>query len=547
MTDLAAPAWVINRDGLVVPFDANRISQSLFAASELLGSPDAFLARELADSVVHFLAQESAGQTTTIQRIAEVVIQTVRELGQPALAQAFASYQQSHETLAPVEARPLAAVLADAARQYTLRTVYTRDLGAAQAEGLVQLTGLQTPTELAAGVCQLGPLEWFYHDSLTNVLVDTRRVVGQLVAFDGLEYLCQAGESGLPNHRSASRLAGEMVDGLDRTGLQGVVNLNIAQAPLWAESLANGPLFLRSVPSLDASCRRANALELFDSFLLSVNAPVRIDWHLNGDDFEESVRSRLLRVVRCALDGRAISFVFDRPRRSIALAEGLDRDHPVTLLMAGVNLVALAEQPGMLADPDRFLQRLGTLVRLALSAAVQKRDYVRREAPRQPDADVTSGFLLDRARFVLVPVGLDEVVHLYTGWSLATGGPSLDFARRIVSRLDDVLQRDARSTQMEACLDGPIAFALEGTAPTNRAAIAGLTPWDSTVAMRSQLRAGGALHALTATGTQAVFLPPDESSPGQVADWLEQAWRQAEIVRVRLLRVPAEQGQLFSS
>ena len=50
------PAWVReHRDGQFVPFDADKISRALFAASESLGRTDAFLARELADGVVRFL------------------------------------------------------------------------------------------------------------------------------------------------------------------------------------------------------------------------------------------------------------------------------------------------------------------------------------------------------------------------------------------------------------------------------------------------------------------------------------------------------------
>ena len=84
------PAWVSKRDGRLVPFDADRISRALFAASEAIGSPNAFLARELADGVVHFVAMDSEGVTPTTARIAEVVEQVVRELGQPELARAFA-------------------------------------------------------------------------------------------------------------------------------------------------------------------------------------------------------------------------------------------------------------------------------------------------------------------------------------------------------------------------------------------------------------------------------------------------------------------------
>src|SRR5262249_24340620 len=45
------PAWVAKRDGRLTAFEPDRIAQALFAASEALGKPDTFLARELTDGV----------------------------------------------------------------------------------------------------------------------------------------------------------------------------------------------------------------------------------------------------------------------------------------------------------------------------------------------------------------------------------------------------------------------------------------------------------------------------------------------------------------
>src|SRR3954470_9597168 len=83
------PAWVRKRDGRLVPFEADRISRALFAASETAGRPDAFLARELADVVVHFLADETDGTTPTTEQVHEVVVKGLRELKQPALSATF--------------------------------------------------------------------------------------------------------------------------------------------------------------------------------------------------------------------------------------------------------------------------------------------------------------------------------------------------------------------------------------------------------------------------------------------------------------------------
>src|SRR4051812_43524717 len=83
------PAWVRKRDGRLVPFEADRICRALFAASEQCGKPDPFLARELADVAVHFLAEETEGTTPTTEQVREVIVKVLRELKQLPLASAF--------------------------------------------------------------------------------------------------------------------------------------------------------------------------------------------------------------------------------------------------------------------------------------------------------------------------------------------------------------------------------------------------------------------------------------------------------------------------
>jgi hypothetical protein len=452
----------------------------------------------------------------------------LREFDQPDLARAYAEHGSKRDRQALPAPRSLAAVLAAAARTYTLQNVFTRDLASAQQAGLLTLTGLETPAELAG--CVLGPPLLLTGDLVAD-LEQTRRFAGQVVALDGLEHLAAA-------TISPGDLVSVVARGLRLTGLQGVLNLNVELVPSWADSLASGPLFAgHHRPNANHLHRQAD--HLLEQFLNAASPALRIDWHLGARDFLESGRNRLLRTIRYALEGASIGFVFDRPRRPIALAEGLDRQHPATLLVAGLHLPALARQPGMLADAERFRQRLGSLVRLALSAAVQKRAFVRQKAT----ADVTSGFLLGRARFVVVPVGLDEVVHQFTGWSMTSGGPSLELGRQIVRRLAEVLRQDGQLSHMDACLAGPFTFSVMEGIPAERDAVAGLTPWDARAGLRGQLRTGGALHTVAENGTLALFV--DNESPEELAEALAMAWQQPGLLRLRLLRRPREQGQLF--
>src|SRR5438128_947724 len=155
---MTPPAWVHKRDGRLVPFEADKISRSLFAVTEELGRPDAFLARELTDGVLHFLEADAEGRIPTTIDIAELVAKVVRELGQPQLARAYADFARGgaeRKATKPVSVQltpgePLPSVLADCRRAYALSAVFARDLVAAQRDGLLTLAGLDAPLELAA-------------------------------------------------------------------------------------------------------------------------------------------------------------------------------------------------------------------------------------------------------------------------------------------------------------------------------------------------------------------------------------------------------------
>jgi hypothetical protein len=271
---------------------------------------------------------------------------------------------------------------------------------------------------------------------------------------------------------------------------------------------------------------------------------LRIDWHLGPRDFHPSGRERLLRMARLALEGAPLGFVFDRPRRTVPLAEGVDRQHPAVLLTVGLHLPRLAEQPGVGGDGERFLKKLGSLARLALSAAVQKRGYLRRQDRARPadQADtpaVTSAFLLDRARLMVAPVGLEAVVRRFTGAGTGDGGAALELGKQIVERLRDVLHQDGRAAHLDACVDGPFDFRVgpaDGGRWPDAAGAAGLTSWDAATPLKNQFRTGGALHAAADAGTLALFIPEDPPPTAeQVAGWLR-SLRHAEVVRVRLVR-----------
>jgi hypothetical protein len=512
---LSMPAWVRKRNGCVVPFDAERISRALFAATETSGRPDPFLARELTDGVLHFLADENNGTIPTTAEIAEVVVKTVRELGQPDLAQIFAS----HTARQPEPAEPSAGVFA-------------RNLTAAQDDGLITLTGLDAPDLLAALV--LRSFE-------PAVFEEARQAVGGLLVLDGPDHHIAP----RPPWADAFRRLYEQLDAtVAGTRLRVVVNLNTAQPPSSVGVLGQGPLFSGQresvAPHLWASLTTVMAGTLLQPKRASW---CRVDWHLSERDFADELRERLLARVSEALSGASLSFVFDRPRQPVALAEGIDRLHPAVLMTVGLHLPRLLVQPGVEGDPDRYVQKLGSLVRLALSAGAQKRDHLRRRLRQSsPSSLLHEPFLLDQARLLVAPVGLDHVVNAFTNRGLGSGRPAQDFGLTVLQRLRDVLAHDIGRVNLDCCLDGPWTASLSDSAPDPCVRfgenIAGLTPWDATTPARAQGRAAGPLHRLARHGTLSLLVP-ESTSPDEVVDQLHGFLLHTDLVRVRLVRVPA--------
>ena len=258
------PAWVYKRDGRLVPFEADRICRALFSASEQLGVPNAFLARELTDGVVHFLLSEFDEATPTTSQIADSVIKIVRELGQPALALAYAEallHKKPREAASlkeevnptkqitvqfPTNDSP-SNVLRQFARAYSQEFVYSPDIVAAHREGLLTLTGLETPqTWQPESWSSTPPSRTF-----SEAFFDPRSHVSDYLVLDGPEFLIgeylrsiRREQNELANAIVKRRWLRELAMTFQTTGLRPIVNLNCSSPPIWAEDLASGPLFV---------------------------------------------------------------------------------------------------------------------------------------------------------------------------------------------------------------------------------------------------------------------------------------------------------------
>src|SRR5207253_248570 len=107
-------------------------------------------------------------------------------------------------------------------------------------------------------------------------------------------------------------------------------------------------------------------------------------------------------------------------------------------------------------------------------------------------------FFLERARLVVVPVGLDAVVREMLGRNLSAGGPGLDFALAVVKRLRQVLEHDGQACRIDAGVDSTADFSVDpaGEESLSISSAAGLTAWDEAAAIKNQLRTAGMLHAV---------------------------------------------------
>ncbi len=518
-----APSWVRKRDGRLVPFDADRICRALFAASESAGRPDAFLARELADVAVHFLAEETEGTTPTTEQVRETVVKVLRQLRQHALASAFHDRAPKKPPADEIVLRCTASGSAEAVsdeclRAWSLRTVFTPELAAAHQDGLITLVGLETPHELhAAAAGAIASL-----DELLPRLEETARVAGQVLAVEGIERLL-AGTRRASRQRleeGARRVAGMLVLASRMSRRTIVVNLN-GPPPPWAEGPAVGPLF-GDEPGEPAA---EGTSEVLARTILESNpgGRVRIDWHLTEKDFLPEAVERLQPLVRALLAGAAVSFVFDSPRRSVSLAEGVDSSAGV-LLAVGLKLPRIAAMLQQEGDTARGLERLPdklrSLARLALSAALRKRERLRQRAVERPE--LASGFLLDRARVLVAPLGLDDAVQTLLGQRMCAADAALDLGAFILTRLRDILREEGRASALETCIDA---------LPGHEAA--GPTCWDHDVPVKAQLRALGMLHMAAGGGGGTAFLP-NGTTPEQVVGWLRRATHQTSAARLTL-------------
>ena len=536
------PTWVRRSHGALEPFDPDRINRTIFAATEAVGNPDPFVARELADGVLHFLAQEDCGSVVTSAWIGEMLVKVIRELGQPELARVIAQHhaKEKQAEREPSEARAddhTADLIENWLRggedlptirnrlgnallsRFTLERVYSRNLAASHRGGLLTIGGLDRPGELEAAVIHpfsraeppgLHPWVGIY-----ETISQTSRYVGRTLILDGPEK--ELARGGVRVHDAAAWIR-ELDLAARGLGLEVVVNIGSDCGAGDEDAGTPGPLFRSRGRDDFAERSRAMRDAIVDHVLSRPRASgLRLDYHLK-DELPSGEDGLVLdRLILAAGRGLPVCFVWDRPRRPVSLAEGISRNRPALLGWIGLHLPPLLERLRQHHNTEEFLAKLRSLVRLAVSAGVQKREFIR-QLPRGDRPP----FLLDQAHAGLYLCGVDVVVTALLGPGTQDRAAARALARTLYRTVLQTAADESRTSHLDCIVgDAPSALGLD-LAPEG---------W------QSQLRQIGKLHAMCRGGTLNLIVPQEMAQRGGwLANLIGFVGKHTSINRLRLLR-----------
>jgi hypothetical protein len=490
------PGWIVHPDGRREPFNSETIFQSLFRVLAHLGDADPFRARELADAVLHFLAESDAGESLTIDALHDTIVKVVRELGHIHLAKALSLSSP-----------------ADAVQVREEMDHHPPEIAAAQSCGLLTFGDRGDSFLLAGSVLVPRP-----PGDMLNAIQEAGQHTATYVAIDNPEYVFAEA----PSAAAIDAWIAELLEGLGRTGLRVVVNLNCRRPPAWA-AMPGGGLFPPARRDSIAGPREQAADAILSGLAAAGGSRIRIDWHICDQDLQPEQRNRLLGVCRHIAEGVPIALVSDRTRRTIRLAEGLDREHPAVFGVVGLPLDQLADyirKHDRDEDPH-LLPAIPSLASLARSAGHARLRYLRAYGPPAVDR----GFLLDRARLLVVPLGLRFALQLSTGHAADSPTPELNVIRAILGGLYRF-----PSIGPPLLLDSaPPGIEWSTGADEQIDYVPGWPP-------ESRLRRAATIQGETETGTVAIHLPVDFAlNEAKLSALIEYAYNLPGLCRFQLV------------
>jgi len=97
--------FIRKRDGRIVPFDQEKITNAIFKAAQSVGGKDRELAKSLSDQVVEELEKKYDGRETPgVEDIQDIVEKVLIENGHARTAKAYILYRQKHKELRELRA-----------------------------------------------------------------------------------------------------------------------------------------------------------------------------------------------------------------------------------------------------------------------------------------------------------------------------------------------------------------------------------------------------------------------------------------------------------
>ena len=87
------------RDGRVVPFEKEKVTDAIFKAAQVVGGKDREIAERLAGEVVTILDERYVGTTPCVEDIQDVVKKVLMEHGHAKTAKAYILYRKQKEEL----------------------------------------------------------------------------------------------------------------------------------------------------------------------------------------------------------------------------------------------------------------------------------------------------------------------------------------------------------------------------------------------------------------------------------------------------------------
>ena len=441
------PAWIMKKDGRIVPFQEDHICKDLYETAVILGKPDPFLARELADATSYFLASENPGATLKQEDIIFAVTRTVREFGHPDIALRYPEFAYKTEfgqgfLEAGTELFPEKNVKTplEFNRDKMLKSVLTPDLAAGIEEGWIQMEGITFPDGLLAA-------SWVKDDWLDIVLDSPKEFISKVknfaakqIHFEGAEYLAQ--EQPRVDVKLFKNALTIMDACLETSGVLGVLHLNFPSAPSWFTGLNYSPLFQ---PELQISKEKTLYLTraFLDAWIEACPKSLKMHWHqVGGID-------AILRPTFDYLSKNTHNWAFSQLSKPAPnyLANKADRNVLDKIYLRFDRLAKACMRKGIL---HKFINRMPSLVRLGVSAGIQKRAFIRKiEIERRQNEEMKvnlgAGFLLEKARLIVAPKGLPELLeNIFPGKSLAD-----DEVTVYVKNVLTVLKETVRSEEIK--------------------------------------------------------------------------------------------------